>query len=331
MTIDISLVEYDVELLTEKGVKYLLNDALLSLTWEEQANELAQRATLTVANIAIGNTWLMAIAKINCVIYIYGKWGSGRQLLFEGTIWEWQYTSATLRELTITAYDRMIRLQQSKDFKYFSAGLTTQAILGDICGEWGVPLSYKWGQSLTHEKKVFNCETISDMIIGLLDEVKSKTGEKYIAYFRDGKLQIVRYGTNKTVYKFDNRTAIQTTNKLTINNLVTQVKIIGKSDDAGRAPVDAVIKGNTAYGVLQEVLRRDEDKTIATATAEANALLKERGKPEETIMVTAPDLPFLRKGDKVELAAGNLLGFLFAVGVSHNAQTKQMVMTLTRG
>jgi hypothetical protein len=103
--IDISTIEYDVELFDETGAKWLLNDALLSLTWEEQENELAQRAALTVANMQLGSTWLMNIAKLCCVILIYGKWGDGRKLLFEGKIWEWEYKSETQKELTLTAYD----------------------------------------------------------------------------------------------------------------------------------------------------------------------------------------------------------------------------------
>jgi hypothetical protein len=330
-TIDIKTVEYDAELITEKGTHYLLNDALLRLEWEEQAKELAQRATLTVANFKIGTTYLMALMKINCVIRVYGKWNGGnRTLVFEGTVWEWQYVSSTQKELTVTAYDMLIRLQQSKDFKYYSAGMTTQGLIGDVCGDWNVSMAYTWEQSLTHEKKVFNAERISDIIIGLLEEVRQKTGEKYTAGFRDGKLQITGIGTNKTVYRFDGDNTMTTTNKLTINNLVTRVKIIGKQNNDGRAPVDAIVDGDTKYGVLQEIVRRDSDKTVDAAKSEAAALLKERGKPEEVIRVNVPDLPFLRKGDKVEISAGNLIGFFIVAGVAHNGTIRQMTLTLDR-
>ena len=71
----------------------------------------------------------------------------------------------------------MIRLQQSEDFFYYQKGMTTQAIISDVCGKWGVPVSYQWSQSITHEKKVFNGNTISDIITGLLNEVRSLTTE----------------------------------------------------------------------------------------------------------------------------------------------------------
>jgi hypothetical protein len=329
--VDINTLQYEAELITESGTRYRLNDALLSLQWGEQKNELAQRLTLTVANMAMGGTWLMSIAKINCIIRITAKWNGGSELCFDGTIWDWQYTSSAQKELTITAYDNLIRLQQSKDFKYYSPGKTTQYIINDVCGQWGIPVSYAWSQSLTHEKKTFSGERISDIIIHLLEEVRQKTGERYIALYKDGKLQIINYGSNKPVYKFDMTNTISTSDKLTINNLVTQVRIIGKQEDDGRYPVDDTIPGDLRYGLLQEIVRRDDDKTLETARAEAKALIKERGKPEETIQVHVPDLPFTRKGDKVEVEAGNLIGFFYVEGVTHNATNRQMTLSLSRG
>jgi hypothetical protein len=325
--VDISTIEYDVELITGNGVRHLINDALLSLEWEEQDSELAQRVTIRISNMSIGYTELFVITKLCCPIFIYAKWSNApRELIFEGVLWEWQpVESSRQKELTVTAYDRLIYLQKSQDYKYYSAGMTTQSLIGDICNTWGIPLSYKWGQSITHEKKVFNGTYISGMIIGLLEEVRKKTGEKYVAYWRNKALQIIGYGTNKDVYKFEN-VQISTMGKLTLNNLVTRVKIIGKADNDGNAPVEAVVDGDTRYGVLQNVLQTYDSKSIADAQAEADNIIKEQGKPEEQIKHSFPDLPFLRKGDRIELADG----FYNVLGVSHNATQKQMTLTLDR-
>jgi hypothetical protein len=329
--IDVKTIEYDVELVTESGATYILNDALIRLQWEEQRNELAQRATISLANFRFGNTYLISLAKINCLILIYAKWnGNPRQLCFEGTIWEWAYVSATNKELTLTAYDHLIRLQQSRDFKYYSAGMTTEGLIGDICDEWGIPYSYEWSQSIIHEKKVFSGERISDIIISLLEEIKQKTGESYIAYFREGLLKIVDYGTNDTIYTFDGENTMSTHDKLTINDLVTRVKVIGKQDDEGRAPVDAIVDGNLEYGVLQEIIRRDGSKTLAATMDEANAVIKTRGKPEEITSVNVPDVPLMRKGDLIELNAGNLIGFFYAEGVEHIGTTRRMNLLISR-
>lgn len=331
MAVNVSDISYDVDLMTEGGASIPLSNLVTALSWESQVSELAARATLTVANIKINGAWLMEIAKINCVIVIYASIGKARKKVFDGTIWEWQYTSAQQKELTITAYDRLIRLQQSKDFLYFQKGMSTQALISEICAGWGVPVAYSWGASITHEKKTFSGQTISDMIISLLEEVKQKTGQKYIAAFNDGQFEIKGYGANSDIYKFETDSTISTSDRLSINNLVTRVKIIGKVDKSGRPSVDAIVDGDTRYGVLQEIIRRDSDKTVGSAQAEANALIKDKGKPEETIQVQAPDLPYLKKGDKVEIRAGNLLGYFNLEGVVHNGMTRQMTMTLSRG
>lgn len=331
MDVDIAQVQYFVELITETGDIYELDNAIQTLAWEEQEGQLAQKATITLSSHSTENGALIrSLLKINRIIRIHADWGAGVKKLFEGTIWEWQYSRSAKQDHSIVIYDPMIRLQQSKDFYYFSAGMSTPAILNAICGEWGVTVDYQWSQQITHEKKVFNCETVSDMIIKLLEEVRQQTGTQYAVIYKDGKLVIEDYGTNTDVYLFDYPATISTSDKLSMNNLVTRVKILGKADDNGRSSVEAVIDGNLDFGVLQEVIRRDDDKDIGKAKTEAEQTLKERGKPEESIMVTSADLPFLRKGDAVEMQAGNLSGIFCVLGVSHNATTKQMTMTLMR-
>lgn len=329
--VDIAIIQYNASVITEKGTVYKLGKAVVSLAWEEQDGQLAQKATVGVAaECKAGGKSIRSILKINRMLRISANWGNGSKKLFEGSIWEWQYQHGQQKQLTITAYDPMIRLQQSKDFKYFSKGMTTQAILQDICGDWGIPLNYKWKQQIVHEKKVFSGEAVSDMITGLLDEVRKQTNSRYTVLYKNGKLEVDAYGANNDIYVFGGKDTISTTDKLSMNSLVTRVKVIGKADDDERASVDAVVDGNLAFGVLQEIVQRDSDKDLEKATAEAQTILDERGKPEESIMVTAPDLPFLRKGDAVKMKAGNLKGIFYILGVSHNATQRQMTMTLLR-
>lgn len=331
MAVDIALLDYSVYLITESGTQYNLDKAVTSLAWEEQEGQLAQKATLTVAaECSADGESIRSLLKLNRTIRIFCNWGEGNKKLFEGFIWEWNYQHGTQKNLSITVYDPMIKLQQSKDHKYFSAGMDTKAIINSICGDLGVSVDYKWAHTIKHQKKVFNANAISDMIAELLEEVRIQKDSPYITLYRDGKLEINAYGTNTEMYRFGGTETISTTDKLSMNSLVTRVKILGKADDEGRSSVDAVIDGNLDFGILQEIVTRDSDKDLGTAKTEAQTILKERGEPEESIMATAPDLPFLRKGDAVEMAAGNLNGIFYVLGVSHNATTRQMTMTLMR-
>lgn len=330
--IDLAIIRYGASLITETGARYILDNAVTSIAWEEQEGQLASKATLTVATHAkVEGKNIRSLLKLNRTLRLYANWGKGKKKVFEGFVWEWAYTHGTQRTLTVTAYDPMIRLQQSKDHKYFSKGMDTKAIIGAICGEWGVPVNYAWAHSITHEKKLFKANAISDMILELLDEVQKQKDAPYITIYRDGKLEINAYGNNKDVYVFGGNQTISTSDKLSMNNLVTRVKILGKADDEGRAKVEAVVDGNLDFGILQEIVQRSEDTDFGKAKAEADTLIKENGKPEETITVTSPDLPFLRKGDAVKMKAGNLKGTFYAKGVSHNGTSRQMTMTLMRG
>ena len=154
MDVDIAQVQYFVELITETGDIYELDNAIQTLAWEEQEGQLAQKATITISSHSTENGALIrSLLKINRIIRIHANWGAGVQKLFEGTIWEWQYSRSAKQDHSIIVYDPMIRLQQSKDFYYFSAGMSTPAILNAICGEWGVTVDYQWSQQITHEKK----------------------------------------------------------------------------------------------------------------------------------------------------------------------------------
>jgi len=171
---------------------------------------------------------------------------------------------------------------------------------------------------------------VSDMIIETLEEVRRKTGERYVAGFRNRELVIHGLGTNDVVYSFDTRNTTATSNQFTLNNLVTRVQVIGKQDNDGRAPIEATVEGDMRFGVLQEIVRRDGDKTLADATAEAQSILDERGKPEKITQITVPDVPFLQKGDLIDVRAGNLVDWFHIEGISHSATTREMTMMLLR-
>ncbi|MCL2215388.1 MAG: hypothetical protein FWB91_00075 [Defluviitaleaceae bacterium] len=329
--IDISTISYETELITETGARYVLNNAKITEDWEECVNELAQRATIRVANADANGTRLHALAKINCIIRIKGSWNGGGGLLFDGTIWDWHYTDNNEKELTIIAYDPLIRLQQSREFYFYQPGMTTQALVNDICGQWGIPVSYKWPHSITHGKKAFRGKkSVSGMIIALLEEVRDKTGADYIVRWKDGQMEITGYGTNDTVYLLDRTNTISTSDRLSINNLVTKVKVYGRKTDDGRSSVEAIVEGDTRFGVLQEIVMRDSNTSIADAMSEANALIANRGKPDERINWNGPDVPPIRKGDMVEMNAGSLVGFFYVEGVTHRADSRSMNLTLSR-
>ena len=115
---------------------------------------------------------------------------------------------------------------------------------------------------------------------------------------------------------------------MSITTLVTRVKVVGKEDAEGKQAVEAVVDGLTNYGIRQQIYVRDEDDTLATATAAAQDIIDTVGKPDRVRTINAPDIPTIRKGDKVHIQAGTLNGYYIVKAIQHNASSAIMSMDI---
>lgn len=88
--------------------------------------------------------------------------------------------------------------------------------------------------------------------------------------------------------------------------MVTRVKIIGKANDDGCSPVEATVDGKTSYGIRQKIVSRGTNDTLDEAKKEAREILADDGKPKEEITIKLPDIPIIRKGDKIHLKTASI-------------------------
>ncbi len=58
---------------------------------------------------------------------------------------------------------------------------------------------------------------------------------------------VVGFGTNKTVYHFEDPAYPEVTHTISTTGMVTRVKIIGKANDDGCSPVKATVDGKTSF------------------------------------------------------------------------------------
>lgn len=121
---------------------------------------------------------------------------------------------------------------------------------------------------------------------------------------------------------------MQTKDSFSTGNLITRIKIIGKSKDEGRPPVETVIDGHTEYGIRQAIIERPSDKTLDEVKKSANELLKEKGMIKRTTSLQGPDVPYLRKGDRIRVEAGTLSGYWFVKSINHNAADGKMSLKI---
>jgi len=326
--IDVAKISYSLILLRPDGQRIDLQPFLRSLSWEENDGELAVRLEAELQNIQMPDgKWLHQLIPLGGQIFLYADWGSGQQEIFRGTIFVWDYQTDPLGHFSITAYDPLIYLMKSKDDRFYRAGQMAKAIIEDIAKAWGIPLGTVQGPDVALAKQVFRGDTLADMIYSVLNEAKKKGGGKWIVRSRQGKIDVIRPGQNTPVYVFSAHTNVDSINdRQDIEELVTRVKIIGAEDKEGKAPVVATLDGRTEFGTLQEVVYQRQFDNAAAAKAAAQDILKERGQPRKQRKVQAPDLPFLRKGDKVKVEAGTLIGYYIVSSVTHDATNRIMVM-----
>ena len=312
--------------LVSGGVKYYLSPAVTELELSDQKKELAKRATVTLVNTTVSGKWLSSLIKVRDRIFIYADDGERNEEVFRG------YQSALKdRELTLKCYDNLVYFQESEESAYFSPGKATKEVLSTLCAKWGVKLDYTYA-SITHAKLVLRGKLSDIFTEDILDLVQDRTGKKYVILSEQDAMVVKETGTNSTVYAIKaGENAISTRTKCTMDDLVTKVVILGKANDNERRPVEATVSGDTgAYGTLQKLINRSTNTTLADAKKEAQSLLAENGNPTWEYDVKAVDIPWIRKGDKVLINAGDIANAtLIVAGVERSISIKGKEMTLT--
>lgn len=326
--IDVSRLKYKLLLVTEDGKELDITGATEDLGWEEGESELASRIYFTLCNAEYGGGLLSGIAKPGCIVAVIADWGTGKDEVARGRINDWDpQFSGSGDTVNITAYDDLINLQNSQDNRYYSAGTGTKAAITSIFEDWSIPLGEYKGPNVSHAKTLFKAEYLSDIILQLLDDAEKKGGAKCIVRCGKGKVSVLPEGSNTIIYHFsagDNVTVARDTTS--IASLVTRVKVVGKEDKAGKQAVEAIVDGLIKYGIRQQIYVRDEDDTLNRAKSAAEDIIKKDGQPDHIRSITTPDVPTLRKGDKVHIQAGTLDGYYIVTSIQHNADTKSMQM-----
>lgn len=327
--IDIAAVKYRVQAITADGATLDLTPVTSHLGWEEGAKELATRLSLRVADCDVNGKRLSRLLPANTQLSVSATFSGAQHDLLAATVEKWTttYTNGETA-LELEGYDHAHTLKKIEDYAYFSPGHSTSQILGGILGKWGVPYSYG-GPDVGHNKTVFHRATLAAMIQSVLDDVKKKSGEVLFMRWKDGRLDITRRGTNETVYYLSAAENVANArDSLDMGDLVTRVLIVGKSDREYHQAVLATLDGKTEYGVRQMIVEHENSKDLSETQKVAEEMLKEHGHLERTSSVDAPDVPTMRKGDKVAVKAGTLDGTFYVRAIRHNAADKRMALDL---
>ena len=311
--------------------KYNVTKAVIGLDRSEPKGQIAQRVILQLSNAKVGNSWLSGLLKARNRVYVYAKDGTKEEEVFRGYLWARGRTdSLSENELRYTCYDNLIYFQESEDSLYFTSGKSTKDIVSSICSKWGIKLQYSY-DSITHTKMPLRGYLADIFMNDILDQVKKRTKKKYVILSEKDTMVVKPVGSNSTIYHFvAGKNITRTASGWTMDGVITKVIIVGKADDDDREPIEATVSGKTGeYGTLQQIQRRNENTSLADAKIEAKNTIDENGEPKWEYEITAPDVPWIRKGDKIYVSAGEIVGYRIITETDRTSDNKTREMTLT--
>lgn len=329
--IDVANIKYRLVVMTEDKKQYNIKEFVENLGWEENDGELAVRISFTAKNDKTSAGLISSLAKPGCLVGVFASHGSIDEEVARGYITDWKPTlSGSKDKFDVTCYDELYNLQESQELIYYSSGIGTKSAITKIFDDWQIPMDKYEGPDVTHGKLAYKTEMLSDVLLDILDDAKKKGGGSAMIRAAKGKVSVIEWGSNTTVYHFEADNTKQVSHKKSTSGMITRVKIIGQEDDDGRSSVEAVVNGLTKFGVRQKIYIRGKDDSVSDAQSAAQEIIDEKGQVKEDITVQAPDIPFIRKGDLVHITVGTLKDYYYVRGIRHDADSGSMTMDLKK-
>ena len=276
----------------------------------------------------VDGTLITDVVTLNTPLIVYANVGDGFKEIVRGNVTKLGLTESN-REFTLNveAADAAQALRHTQEDYFFSPDSSSSAIIKKILEDHGVPNEIHV-TDVKHEKKVFRGKYLSDMVADVLKDLKEKGGGTYFLRAREGIVEIIPRGTNETIYHFDiDYNAVRVTDSFDSSDTVTKVKVVGKQREEGKQHVDSVVEGRTDLGTRQVIYARDDKTTLEEAEKAAKKILDENGIKRKT-SVEAPDVPSMRKGDRIRLRSSVGEGFFFVKSIRHDAPQQKMTMEL---
>ncbi len=328
--IDIAKLTYRAYAVLSDGRQINIAGAMTAGGWNEGEGEISTRTTMTVANAKYEGKPLSSIITTGTIVVITADAGGGEKEVARGSVAEWGPSrSSGGHSLALTAYDELYNMQQSQDDRYIPAGTGTKSAILAMFTDWGIPVGEYQGPDKAHAKTIFKAQYLSDIILALLDDAEKHGADHYVVRASAGKVSILPVGSNEAIYHFaEDKNVTMTSDKISTASLVTRVKVMGLADADGKAAPEAIVDGLTDFGIRQRIYNRSADDTLETAKASAQAIIDKEGKPERSSTLVSPDVPFIRKGDKVHLDTAALSGYFIVKSVNHNIANRSMTMTV---
>ncbi|MFA9457435.1 hypothetical protein ACERJO_11790 [Halalkalibacter sp. AB-rgal2] len=325
----LSDVRYRVIAFPPSGSGKDISNLLMQAKHEEMDGELASKFSATMQNVKF-DTWAHHFVKINNKLLIQANTGNGWKEVYRGTVFKYSTHTSDDKTVSFTAYDDLYYLQMSSDHLLFSKGETGASSIRRLVRDWSIPIKTIDGPNVQLAKKVYRGIKLGQVIQDRLSDSEKMGGGKFVIRSDQGKLCCIQAGANTTVYEFTESTPVSSDDEYSIENIVTRVKIYGNEDEGGRAPIEATRDGKTEYGIFQDIIYSSSFDSLSEARKAAAEIIKHDGGMQRSPRINVPNVPWVRKGDRVVIKIGTISGEFIVESIVRNIIDLTMSLRVRR-
>jgi cell wall-associated NlpC family hydrolase len=318
-----------------------------SLSWEEQAGELATRITAQLPDGELEDGRLLSkLIQLGTPVTVLAALGNqDYQEVARGIVEEVAPSDGSVAgTFEIIAYDPIKSTLDSKVNKFFEWGLTAKDLIVQLLGPppdgWNVPIDQMDDlmDVAFSGPKVYHQQTIADILKDCVNYVQDQKADvignqRMVIRSTGGRISFIRSGGNQPIYwlRQDAGAVIASVReRMSITDLVTKIEISGKNTDVG-VPGEIATLDSTEdhFGITrQDILAISQPTTVEDIEKQARQMLNQRGEPRHDRGITAPDVPMLRRYDQIRITAGTMNDHFIVESVQHDEASRLMTLTL---
>lgn len=325
-------------MLLRKGKTYEL--PATNITWSGQKLAAPRTIQATIFSTLNGLQHKTPISEGDRLVLL-----DGNVELFRGIIE--RKVNSSQATLEVVAYDSLYYLTRSRDTYNFK-NKSLSDVVRQLCKDFSIPVGTIANVD-TKMTRIFEGQTLFDMILTYINLTFKKTGVRYTIYDKQGKIclakvvdrsvkWVVEEGVNLTNYRYT-RTIADTATRVKLQGKITQETKKTKTQPAKKTTKTIIARVESPelqkqFGVLQYFENVSEETNSAKLLAQAKQMIKDKGEVGESFELEALGITDIVSGSAVYVIVPDLAvrrGFYVDsdvhtfVGGTHN-----MSLTLTK-
>lgn len=249
------------------------------------------------------------------------------KLRFVGVVFSHEVSSDG--NVTLTAYDSNVYLSKSNDSRIFKNKKASD-IIAMLAKDFGIKTGAIANTGYVIPYLRMSNKTLFEMVVTALRLTQGQTGKRYFIGNDGGNLTLKEGAKSDTKYVFkDGANLISATFKSSIEDTITQVKVIGGAKGKEISVVAKNEKLRQRFGVMQALETMDEKATASQIKQRADALMKQKGVIDEQYQVEVLGIPEVDVGTPVYIknVMTGIYGAFYVTSVKHT-YTENHLMTL---